>query len=305
MIHVRLFLVLLGLVLGGPVAAAEDELLVGPAGGEKIAVHHVRLTGHSGDNESDRKHLIEFREACEGLNRDMGKPVAPLPAAGYPDVIKPLELDVYYASNRIFRVTRTELYSVEVEDCSIARQEGEEIQVFSRAGMCRITLRKKRAGGQCDLAAHARAAPIRAGEIPRTYQQALDIGLSRMPPEQRRKFEAGARAAGQQVQNPPGTGPTSEFRTIAGLSCRVHRETLWNGERCIADPTPESVPGLDPYPIMAAAETLFFGGITLEARSQVLSLKAERVELSTQVPASLFEIPAGFKVNSLPPLSTR
>lgn len=301
----RVFLTMLGLVLCWPAGAGGNDQLAGTASGQKIAVHHVRLTGHSGDNASDRKHLIEFRQACENLNKEMGKPIAPLPAAGYPDVIKPIELDVYYASNRIFRVTRAELYSVDVKDCAITRSEGEQIQVFSRIGMCKISMREKLAGGHCDLDAHARAAPIHAGDIPRTYQQALDIGLSKMPPEQRRKFEASARVAGRQVQNPPGTGPTSEFRTIAGLACRVHRETLWDGERCIAEPTPESVPGLDPYPIMAAAENLFYGGITLEARSQMLSLEAEQVELSMQVPASMFAIPAGFKVNPRSPLPTQ
>ncbi|MBW7940633.1 MAG: hypothetical protein H3C63_18030, partial [Candidatus Omnitrophica bacterium] len=158
----RIFVAMLGVAFGGSAGAAGNHQPAGDGSSKKIAVHHVRMTGHSGDNQSDRKHLIEFRQACERLNKDMGKRIAPLPATGYPEIIKSIKIDFYYASNRIFQVAWSELYSVEIEDCSITREEGEEILISSRAGMCKITMRWKSAGGNCDMVAHANAAPILA-----------------------------------------------------------------------------------------------------------------------------------------------
>ncbi len=296
----RVLLTALGLVIGWPAAADWHEQFAGVHDEPMVAVHHVRLSGHGSNNEFERKYLIEMRQSCERGNRDIGKPVAPLPASGYPQIIKPVELDVYYASNRILTVSRAELYSIEIDDCSLNRSEGEGIELFSRIGTCKINLRERTAGGHCDMAAHARAAPLRAGDVPKTYEQALQKGLAGLPADVRRKVEASGRAAAAQVQRQPGAGPTSEIRTVAGLECRVHHGAIWNGQTCIADPTPETVPGLDPYPIMAATPNLFLGGIALESTSWMGELKADRVELSLKVPQRMFEIPAGFKVTSYP-----
>lgn len=303
----RVFLAALGLAIGWPATAAWHEQFAGAGGEPMVAVHHVRLTGHGGNNELSRKMLIEGREGCVPIVRDLGKPVAPMPASGYPRIIKPVESDVYYASNRIFTVSRAELYSLDYEDCSINRTEGAQIELFSRIGYCRINLLKRTAAGQCDMAAHARATPLRAEDFPRmggeALQKALEKALATMPPAGRRYAEANLEKARARRQAGPDAAP--EVRTIAGLPCSVHRNNVLDGVICIADPTPETVPGLDPYPIMAASENLFRGGIALEVTSWFGSMVAERVEFSLKVPERMFEIPAGFKVTMQPPLRQR
>lgn len=304
----RVLLAALGLVIGwSAVAGAWHEQFAGAHGEPMVAVHHVRLTGHGGNNELSRKMLIEGREACEPIVRDLGKPVAPMPASGYPRIIKPVVSDVYYASNRIFTVSRSELYSLDYEDCSINREEGEQIELFSRVGYCRINPLKRTASGQCDMAAHARAAPLRAEDFPRmsgeAMEQAMEKALDAMAPAARRYAEANLKKARARRQAAPNAAP--EVRTIAGLQCSVHHGHVLDGVICIADPTPETVPGLDPYPIMAASENLFRGGIALEVTSWFGSVVAERVEFSLRVPERMFEIPAGFKVTMQPPLRQR
>ena len=215
----RVLLAALGLVIGWPAAAgAWHEQFAGAHGEPMVAVHHVRLTGHGGNNELSRKMLIEGRGACEPIVRDLG-------AEDFP------------------------------------RMSGEAME------------------------------------------QAMEKALDAMAPAARRYAEANLKKARARRQAAPNAAP--EVRTIAGLQCSVHHGHVLDGVICIADPTPETVPGLDPYPIMAASENLFRGGIALEVTSWFGSVVAERVEFSLRVPERMFEIPAGFKVTMQPPLRQR
>lgn len=288
-----------------PALAAWHDEFPGSAGRDAVHVHRVSLAGHGGDNEVNLRHLIELREACVRLNATMGRPSAALPPGGYPKTVRLINMDIYYASNRTLEVLTSRIYDVDVTDCAVRRNDFNSHTLYSRAGICTMDMNRKTARGHCDAAAHARAVPLQARQRPVSVAGAMaGEGLAeKAPPQYRKQVAAALPAPPSSAQSGAGASTANnEFQSIAGVQCRVYRDDApgISMERCMAQPTPQSVAGLNPYPIPPAPLNGMYPGILLALKGSIMTVTAEQLELNLPVSPNLFEVPAGFKLHSIP-----
>ena len=83
---------------------------------------------------------------------------------------------------------------------------------------------------------------------------------------------------------------TGEVKTIAGFRCQVRRTT--DTDKCVSNPP-------SPFPIPVSYLNLAIPGLLLEAKSPLLTLEAQEVQMSIGVSQSMFMLPKGLKVRSV------
>lgn len=269
--------------------------------GSDVAVHYVRLTGYGGDNDVNRKNLIDTYRACADLQAGLGKPVKALPPEGAPAVVSTQEIEIYYAANRTLTVKQGALYDIDRGTCALVAIPHRMLELRSAAGRCDIDLIKKEARGQCDASAHERAAALSSASAPDAKVPAIDLG--KVPPRMRAQVEAQL----ERLKQLPGreqTAPAAESpailqrKTLVNTPCEVHRHEALRSTLCIARlaSSPERL--LNPYPIPAAPLNGGIPGLLMEAKTPALTLQAQQVQLNLSVSKTLFEIPADVKVKS-------
>jgi hypothetical protein len=231
--------------------------------GAGVPVHYVRLTGHGGDNDANRRNQQAMYDSCAKARIAAGQPVPPLPAGGIPALISNQDIEIYYAANRTLSVSRAQLSTVDPVSCELKTSANLTLRLTSSVGRCDIDLVRKQARGVCDASAHEHAA----------------IALPR-------------RAAADQ--------PAGE-KTVLGMSCDVHRAAAVSTEICVAEPTPASDHPLDPFPIPADPFNAGHPGLLLQVDSPALTLRARDVRLNLSVSHDVFALPPGLDVKSIPP----
>jgi hypothetical protein len=238
--------------------------------GSDVPVHYVRLKGHSGDNEQNRKLLLIEHQACVARKAAFGQPYQPLDPRAVPPVISSRDVEIYYAANRTLTVTQGVAYQIDFDTCALKQVTGRTLKLLSSIGGCDIDFSKKQAKGACDTNAHAQSPSIshltRPRPPPDTSQAPLPL----------------------------------ETKTIGNTPCQVHRHAALNTEVCLANPTPAQGHALKPYPIPAAPFNGGNPGVLIDHQSPALTLKLQDIHWNMSVSEKLFTIPADFKVISIP-----
>ncbi len=258
--------------------------------GNDVRAHHVHLSGHSADNEHQRQLLQEERQACAETNPLSGLPVAPLPAGGIPPIIHQSEVDIYYTDGRTATVTFQRRYSVNRVDCAIKTTDRHSLNLFGNnvSETCTVDLIKRRANGTC-LSANGKGKKQGIEDSP-------GVDLSKVPPHLREQAKSAFdKIIQQKRQMPPADSlsATGEFRTIAGLRCRVHRHATLPLEKCIAHP--DSL-----FPIPPSAYHIGLPGLLLYITigDQLPALTAGEVHLDIGLSAEAFAVPADVRIKA-------
>ncbi|WP_157360025.1 hypothetical protein [Caldimonas brevitalea] len=260
---------------------------------DKVEVHHVRLTGHTGDAKFDRDYTLKVHAGCVERNRAMGWPVKTQSVADLPPVLHQLEIDFYYASNRMLQLHRHIDYYLDQKDCSIPRTETRLTYLDSSAGLCTMHHERGEASGDCDSGAHAHASPEHwqalAPSGPDSKMMTAPLPPD-LPPEIRDRVEAHRQ---QRRESPPWPQPTGERRTMAGVSCEVYALSKpIRREQCIARPSASR------FPIPSSRFNRSVPGLLLSTESTPpgLTLHTEEVHLNKLVPERLFRVPGELRV---------
>ncbi len=256
-------LILLGWT-GQPIGALATEAASG-----RLSAHHVHLLGSRGDNEVNKRDLLARYEACIVKGRLLGLAVEPLPAGGIPSIVSSEELDIYYARNRTLTITQGSLHSIGYH-CELTHLRHHMWLLRSGIGQCDVNLIERVGRNVCDGALHRAAAPRRPGP-------AASKGLS----------------------------PSAEAnqRIIAATPCTVQVVATSEAgplELCVADLRPAPARPIDPFPIPPAWLNSGLPGLLLSIRGPLMSVDADAVELNIQVDESMFDIPAGVTLRSVP-----
>jgi hypothetical protein len=257
--------------------------------GNGVRAHHVRLSGHSADNERARQYMHKERQACAEVNGALGRPVASLPVGGIPAILDRQDVDIYYTAGRTATVSAGRQYFLDPGNCGIEAVDHRTLRLFGDdvGASCTIDLIKRRADGAC-LPARGKGTRQDAAASP-------GVDLSKVPPYLRDD----ARRALEQISRQKRPAPvdslpaTGEFRTIAGFKCRVHRHASLPLEKCIAHP--ESA-----FPIPPASFHAGLPGILLYMTlgDRVPTITASEVRLDIGLSADAFAVPADIRVNS-------
>ena len=258
--------------------------------GNEVRAHHVHLSGHSADNERQRQLLWEDRQACAETNPLSGLPVAPLPAGGIPPIIHQAEVDIYYADGRTATVTFQRRYSINRVDCGVKTTDRHSLRLFGKnvSETCTVDLIKRRANGTC--------LPASSKGKKQGIEDSPGVDLSKVPPHLREQAKSAFDKIIQRKRQVPveeSLPATGEFRTIAGLSCRVHRHATLPLEKCIAHP--EST-----FPI---PPSVFHGGLPglllyISVVNQLPALTASEVHLDIGLSAEAFAVPADIRLKA-------
>ncbi|HEU4776684.1 MAG TPA: hypothetical protein VFS95_07635 [Telluria sp.] len=292
-------LVLLLACMLGPVpyaaaaTPAEDAMNQAPmphaklgGNGPQVLVHWARLQGTPGANapwKAQAQALREDVQRCVAAQTRNGQPVHP-PTA-WPDYSVSVREDTYGAINRSITYTRGLAYLVNGADCSLIESKTSRARLVSNAGACDINLIDKTASGECDVQAHAKAAP------PRTMQ----------PTEEQKKFAEQARNGGmgpemaamfKQMEGMTG-GATGVRKTIAGLACEVFSQGA-QLSACLA--TGGS------FSLLPSSKVGVLRYLALETTSQGFGLTAVEARLDQRVSAALFapHLAGGFTITKEP-----
>gem|GEM_PF-6675916 len=259
-----------------------------------VLAHHVRLTGTSGDQAQLRDTLITLHGICAKHNPSLGLPAKPLPPS-LPTNVSTIEIDAYYADQRVTEDRRLLDYRVDSKDCGVVAVTRRLRELYFAAGACSIDLDKKEARGVCSPGAQGWTPnPVRA---PDAEARRLAIAQAEPPPDVSQsgramwqqldpvRQQAAAKAAAFAHQ---ATGAT---QVIAGLRCEVHRAEFMKSEWCVARPN-------SPFPILSSAHNIGVPGLLLAADSvpPTLTLRAQEVVLGQFVAASLFVVPDGMRL---------
>lgn len=230
--------------------------------GSGIAVHYVRLTGYGGDNDVNRRNLVLTQRACVDNHARSGKPFVSVPPSAIPAIVQVHEVEIYYAAQRTVTIQHMTLNDIDFDTCGLLAIVNRVMKITSVAGKCDIDLIRNVALGMCG---GSLSIPGWPSVLPRRI---------------------------------PASPVGSEYRTIAGTTCRVRVSAmLANWQTCLA--TAESNPAqqFDPYPVAIAPLNGGEPGLLLETRTPVLTLQAQEVRLNLSVAPALFEIPAGARIN--------
>ena len=257
--------------------------------GSDVKVHYVYLVGYSkwaSTTEIDRKNLLDSHAGCVEISKKFNKPYKDLPADSIPELIHPLDMEIYYSSNRTLTVLKGSRLFVDVSTCEIKSNPHHRRELLSAIGRCTIDLVKKDARGVCDVDAHASAPDSQRSSLPSDRSMS---DLSKVPPDLRAgvlaQFERANKSGGAHVL-------TGERKTIADYKCDVRRARTLEIERCVSNP-PSS------FPIPASFHNGGIPGLLLEIMSPTLNMQAREVKTSLGVSQTIFTIPKGLKVRSV------
>jgi len=274
---------LLALHAGLAGAAWHDE-----HAGNDVRAHHVHLSGHSADNDVKRSLLLQERQACAKINTSLGNPVAA--SSTVPPIIDQQDVDIYYAAGRTATLTVGRHYQLNHDNCAIQAADSRTLRLFGHhvSESCAIDLIKRRANGLC-LPPGEEGKP----ESPATSQ---GIDLSKVPPHLRNDAQ---RALAQIARRKRSASPkeslpaTGEFRTIAGLKCRVHRHASLPLEKCIAHPDSS-------FPIPASSFHAGLPGLLLYMTigDHTPTLTANEVNLDIGLSAEAFAVPPDIRART-------
>jgi hypothetical protein len=263
--------------------------------GKGLQVHHVQLTGYGGDNANALRNLAAMHEACIQHNRTIARASQPLPAGGLPTWVNAFEIDIYYAANRTLEVKKSFHHSVDPASCALEAKESINLTLFSSAGKCDADVAKKTALGQCDSQQHAKSVVLKANEISVTTAEALaKMDLSKLPSDQRAKIEASLKTLN--IATP--VSDSSVNRVVAGYQCRSFEDAALNIQRCLAQPSPQIIANLNPYPIPPATLNGKKPGVLLEIKSLAMTVTARAVAYNLAVSPDLFMIPSDYKLSA-------
>jgi hypothetical protein len=251
--------------------------------------HHVHLTGYGGDNEANRKTLLDQYHACANGLTNSGRRIVPLPQGGVPKIIFSENVDIDYGVNMSMTRFEGEFFYVDMSDCGIRSEPHKHATLLSSAGECKIDYLKKTAQGQCDINRH-----INAGRR-FTPDEKIADAISRLPADKRALVEKGLRAkavTSTAASNNASPLVTGETRRIANVLCQSYTLPTTGAEFCIANP-----PGTFPIPVSPL--NLLKAGLLLEVKQAAMTLVADRVSLNQAADASLFVIPRDFSINEI------
>lgn len=264
----RLFMLGIALAATHAFAAWHDE-----HAGQDVRAHHVRLTGHGGNNAQLRQIMLEEYTECARINPRLGLPVKPLPAAGIPAVISSHEIEIYYAPGRTIAVSTGTLHTLNRNDCGIEEHKHAMLKFLGpEIDTCEVDMMRKKAKGICGAGATS------------SRSQAI---LSQLSPEKRadalKQLERlkQSRFSGPAAGQIPGTGI---YRVISGMRCEVYRNEAIGMELCIARPD-------STFPIPASIYNAAVPGLLLSAQSEAMTVTAGEIHLDIGLSESAFAIP--------------
>jgi hypothetical protein len=265
-------------------AAWHDKLL-----GSDTAVHYVYLTGHDGDNAINRKLLQIEYDACVDRKHLTGKQSASLSPDDIPAVPRPEEVEIYYSANRTLLVVYGKRYQIKNEDCSLDVFVHHTLQLTSPVGRCDVDLIKKQTRGKCGSNEHRQAAAF-----PLTRGDSISLSeedLRKVPPHMQKQVREQFAFLKKKLdaEKDGASAPAGARKRIAGITCEVSGYASVKTEKCIARPESQ-------FPIPASPLNLEHSGLLLEVKSEVMTLKAQKVLLHMSVSERLFTIPAGMAV---------
>ncbi len=253
--------------------------------GDDVRAHHVHLSGHSADNEHKRLQLQQEQQACAEINASLGKPAAP--SSGIPLIIDQQDVDIYYTAGQTATLTAGRRYVIDRDNCSVKALESHTLRLFGdNAGeSCTIDLLKRRANGLC-------LPPEKKGK-PQNVAESPGVDLAKVPPHLRDDAQRTLARISKQKRHAPTNGSlpaTSEFRTIAGIKCRVHRHATLPLEKCIAQP--DSVFPIPPSSFHAGLPGLL---LYMTIGEQAPTLTASEVHLDIGLRTEAFAVPADIR----------
>lgn len=267
--------------------------------GTDLKVHFVELSGYGGDNEKNRAHLIKVREECAETYSKYGKPVAPLPPGGIPEIVQEKNIEIYYSSNRVLHIEESTFPLLDPRNCEIKSNLSRKWILRSALGRCVADLIKGTAAGVCDNKTQEGAPDNTLGYM--SEEEEIKRYDAKVPPEMRARYEAylktvpdGAKGLFRYAPR-----PTGEIDVVKGYKCEIYSSLLPAEKRCIARPTSDfnipadvlggGIPGL----------LLSFEGKT------TFTLQAKTVRLNLETAKSLFYLPKDFVVKNIRPLRVR
>lgn len=228
---------------------------------ESLIAHHVVLKGTLDEQSTARERVLALHFACVTMHTATKKPIKSVAPPDLPREVSLVQHDLYYADQRVVEEMRYEGYEVDQEDCSVNRSKRHFRQIYSMAGTCQIDVINNVAIGFCGT-----PMPIPAPPAPQVLPPGR-IGTS--------------------------LRPTGKMRTIAGYACQVYSaDGPYHNHICIA--RPES-----PFPLLSSGFNIGQPGLVLakETKPATVNVEATMVSLSERVPAALFKVPDGAKIN--------
>ena len=260
--------------------------------GKDLIVHYVHLTGHDGDNDVNRRNLLLDYQACVGGHAAFGQAYNPLPASGIPPVVVSEDIELYYSSNRVLRVSQSNIYFIDQTACDLASKLKRMLELNSVIGSCKVDLNARKAIGACDEKAQERAPDSTLAKIAPAKMPPID--LHKLPPNMRAKVAAQIDQLNKSPGGPAGRGTLlpAGSKTIENYACTIYRASALKTEVCIAHPKSS-------FPIPASLMNGGIPGLLLEVHSAALTLQAQEVKMEMPVAKSIFAIPSGIKVTNV------
>ncbi len=181
--------------------------------GPTVTAHYVRVHSDVKESNMDKQMAATLKTLTLGLceaHRRIGKPAKP--PREFPRLDLGVNEDTYVALNRVIKYKRQYSARVDEADCSLIEEESFTAELESYAGSCTIDLIARTAEGQCDLAAHAAAAPmLRLPETSTAQEQYANMAA-----------DPRTAAAAASLKNMLGTIPGKRARKrVLGIECEV------------------------------------------------------------------------------------
>ena len=260
--------------------------------GKDLIVHYVHLTGHGGDNDVNRRNLLIDYQACVDRHAAFGQAYNPLPASGVPSVVVSEDIELYYSSNRVLRVSRSNIYFIDQTACDLASKLKHMLELNSVIGSCKVDLNARKAIGACDEKAQEQAPDSTQAKIAPAKMPPVD--LSKLPPSARVQVAAQLDRINKLPHGPGGGGALlpAGSKAIENYACTIYRASALKTEVCIAHPKSS-------FPIPASLMNGGIPGLLLEVNSPALTLQAQEVKMEVPVAKSIFAIPSGIKVTNV------
>ena len=283
-------LVVLALVAQDTHAAWHDD-----HPGDDLVVHYVYLTGYDGNNDVNRRNLLIEYQACIDRHAAFGQASNPLPPGGIPSVVVTEDIELYYSSNRVLRVSQSKIYFIDQAACDLTAKSKRMLELNSVIGRCNIDLNTKKAIGACDEKAQEQAPNSTLAKIAPAKMPPID--LDKLPPKVRAQVAAQLDRLNRLPQGPAGLYgaallPTGGYKTIAKYKCASYRADALHTELCIAHPKSD-------FPIPASLMNGGIPGLLLDVDTPAMTLHAQEVKMDMAVSKSIFAIPAGIKVTNI------
>ncbi len=238
--------------------------------GNSLPVHYVRLEGTKGNQAmatADRERAVaNWRQCVPNALFAPRKASSDEQVVGeFPRFVDYFDVEIYYAGNRTLTVTHQTSYAHDLRTCDIFQTKETRLRFRSVAGICDLSMKNKKASGQCDMQQHANAPP------PLVLTGGVKPADPRVP---------------------------EQNRLVAVTLCRVYLlsvlQPFGEFEVCVANPSSSTV--LEPQKVAPEGLHLAVPGVLLEAKG-ALDLQATQVRWGISVSPSVFSMAPGFAVS--------